>query len=242
MTEALVKHEDVDYLSRYAAEASSKLWVGSLVKFSKGDYLVGEAEAEVPLGSKFVAMVPSLMTGWLKWSDGHVVDNAMGLVDEGFVTPKREDLGDMVKEQWEQDGNGRPKDPWAKANYLILISPEDEQVFTFACGSKGGFSAIGELARAFAQHRRMYPSQMPVIELGASSYRHPEFGKVAIPTLKIAEWTESAPYMEILEAGKSGDAVEAEPKAKRISAKPKATPPSKAKDKKNGGKGHGVRF
>jgi hypothetical protein len=240
MTEALVKHEDVDYLSRYAAEASSKLWVGSLVKFSKGEYLVGENEIKVALGSKFVAMVPSLMSGWLKWSDGHVVDNAMGLVDEGFVTPKREDLGDMVKEQWEQDGNGRPKDPWAKANYLILISPEDKQVFTFACGSKGGFSAIGELARAFSQHRRMYPSQMPVIELGASSYRHPEFGKVAIPVLKIVEWTESEPFMAVLEAGKSGAAEEAEPKAKRVASKPKAVPP--AKKKKGGGKGHGIRF
>jgi hypothetical protein len=224
-----------DYFTKHANETASKLWVGTLMKFTKGDFVAGQNNKDVPLGSRFVAMMPGLMVGWLKWSDGHPVDNAMGLVSEGFTIAKRDTLGDNDKSQWEVDPNGRQKDPWARGNYLILVDAKSEEVYTFASGSKGGESAIGELCRAYGGHVKMYPTQVPVIEIGAGSYRNTTYRTdVDVPTFKIVDWVEEAAYMALVKAG-TAVAEEAGPATKRIAEKPKAK-------NANGRKGSKVRF
>jgi hypothetical protein len=70
---------------------------GKLLKFSKGDYLVGEDNDEVEEGTQYVANMDELMVGWIRWADGKPEDQIMGRVSEGYQPPKRNTLGDDDK-------------------------------------------------------------------------------------------------------------------------------------------------
>lgn len=64
--------------------------IGQLLKFSKGDYLYGAENDELPMGSKLIANMDQLLRGWIKWQENKPVEQVMGLVSEGFKIPKRE--------------------------------------------------------------------------------------------------------------------------------------------------------
>jgi hypothetical protein len=214
------------------------------LKFVKGDFMagVGEEEVEVPLGTRFVAMMPTMLNGWIKWSDGHPVAHEMGLVIEGFQAPKRDTLGDNDKALWEED-----RDPWQPSNYVVMFDAETKEMFSFATGSKGGRSALGELALRFFQNTKMSPTQVPVVEIGATAYKHQVYGKVHTPVFKVVEWVEQADYLSLLTA--AGD--EEEPEStkvtikksapRRIAVKPAVAAKANKANKKNNGK-RPVRF
>jgi hypothetical protein len=235
----------IDFFKGFGHETSSKMWVGQLLKFQKGDFVTGEEDTKVELGTRFIAMMPTTLDGWIKWEGGRPVAHEMGLVIEGFKSPKREALGDDDESEWEDDGNGKPRDPWARGNYVVFIDAETKDVYTFASGSKGGRSALGELALKYHQHAKMYPTQVPMVELGASSYKHPSFGKVHTPTFKIVEWVEQKEYLSLLTAAGDEDETEAtkvtvkKAAPKKITVKPAVA--AKAKGKANNGK-RPVRF
>jgi hypothetical protein len=232
----------IDIANRFARETSRKTWLGELLKFVKSDYLTRQDgdEIEIEPGTKMVAVMPSLFNGWIKWEDKRNVAQEMGYVFEGFMLPSRTALGDNEKGEWPQDEKGAPVDPWAR-NCLLAMVDENEKIYTFSTGSKGGLGAIGELVRAYGQHARQLPTQIPVIELNTTSYMHPIYKKVHTPVFKVIDWVEQGPFIALLNGG-GGDAVAEEPKAK-----PKATPrrempmPANAKAKKDGKK-HGMRF
>jgi hypothetical protein len=236
MSNELTTETAIDLLEQFTRETSSKMWVGELLKYVKGSFEVGKEEDVLEIGTKMVAIVPSMLNGWICWEDGKPVGHEMGLVVSGFRLPKREDLGDNEKTEWEKDEGGHPKDPWQR-NALMVMIDQEENIYTFSTGSKGGLSALGELVAAYCKHARMNPTQVPLIELGTSSYKHTDFGKVHTPVFKVVGWEEQAKFMALLNGG--GEKEE-EPKAKRISAKAKATPPA-TKGKKNAGKGHNIR-
>src|SRR6185503_20383716 len=58
--------------------------IGQLLKFSKGDYLYGQENDELPMGSKLIANMDQLLRGWIKWADNKPAEQVMGLVVEGF--------------------------------------------------------------------------------------------------------------------------------------------------------------
>jgi hypothetical protein len=239
MSNELTTETAIDFLEQFTRETSRKMWAGELLKYVKGEYQVGKEEMEVEIGTKMVAIVPTMINGWIKWEDRHPVAHNMGVVVEGFRLPKREDLGDPEEDgEWGKDDNGVARDPWQR-NALMVMIDEDDNIYTFSTGSKGGLSALGELVRAYCQHARMLPTQVPVIELQTSSYKHANtsYGKVHTPVFKVIGWEEQAKFMALLNgAGEKED----EPKAKRVSATPKATPP--AAKGKNAGKNHRIRF
>src|SRR2546426_814486 len=138
--EVTVKTENdpIDFFKGFHRETSGKVWVGTLLKFVKGDFFAGEDNDEVELGTRFVAMMPGLLNGWIKWEDGHPVTHEMGLVIEGFKAAKRDDLGDLDKSQWEE----KDRDPWQRGNYVAFVDAKTKEVYTFASGSKGGRSAL----------------------------------------------------------------------------------------------------
>jgi len=192
-----------NYFQSYGDQVSQKSIVGKLLKFSKGDYLVGEDNDEVEEGTQYVANMDELMVGWIRWSDSKPTDQIMGRVSEGYQAPRRSDLGDDDKSKWEVDEQGRERDPWQFSNYLILKTPGEageDALFTFTTSSRGGLNAIGELCKAYGKAMRQRPDELPIISLGVGSYQHSNkaFGRIKFPIFEVVGWAAKAEFAEAL--------------------------------------------
>jgi len=192
-----------NYFQSYGEQASQKSIVGKLLKFSKGDYLVGEDNDEVEEGTQYVANMEELMVGWIRWEDGKPTDQIMGRVAEGYQAPKRNTLGDDDKTKWEVDEQGRERDPWQFSNYLILKTPGesgDDHLFTFTTSSRGGLNAIGELCKAYGKAMRQKPDELPIISLEVGSYQHSNkaYGRIKFPIFDVKGWAPKAEFAEAL--------------------------------------------
>jgi hypothetical protein len=205
----------------YGNAATNNRIVGQLLKFSKGDYLAGQDETVIALGTKLVAIMDQLWIGWIKWRDGRPADHVMGLVSDGYIPPKRAELDDNDKATWETADDGQPRDPWQFSNYLVLIEPKEKVLYTFATATKGGLGAIGDLCKVYGKAMRGRPDDYPVIELGVGSYQHPNktYGRIKYPIfIKTSPpsafgWAAKAPLLNLLEGG-----VAAEPESDVIKA------------------------
>jgi hypothetical protein len=200
----LVKHDlHADPFAAYAKTVSNQHILGKLLKFSKGDYVAGENSDPVPLGTRFVANMDSLMAGWIKWADNRPVEHLMEAVAKGAIIPSRNTLGDNDQDAWELDENGKPRDPWQKANYILLLAEdgavEDDRavsdpthgLYTFTASSQGGLDAVAKVCQSYnLDMRRQRPDMYPVIELGADSYLHRNraFGRIKKPLLTVVDW------------------------------------------------------
>jgi hypothetical protein len=174
--------------AEYAASMNRRPFKGDLLKFDKGDYLAGQEEREIPLGTRFKVAMDYLLVGWVKWKDRTAVVHDMGLLIEGFVAKERSELGDTDQSQWPIGSDGKPIDPWAFTNYLPMIGDEDEEVYTFTTSSKGGINCIGLLCETYG--KKFPPDKDPIIEVQMSSYPHPEFGRVKYPVFKVVGETD----------------------------------------------------
>lgn len=193
-----------NWFEEYGERAAQRNIIGKLLKFSKGDYVVGDDE-DVPMGTELVANLDELMIGWVKWVDNRPEDTVMGKVAEGYKPEKRSDLGDTDPANWAIDAiSGQPRDPYQFTNYLLLKVPEaaaiDANLFTLATSSRGGIQAIGNLAKAYGQYLRQDPTVYPVVSLGVDSYNHPNkaFGRIKVPLLTIVRWEPKTMFVETL--------------------------------------------
>jgi hypothetical protein len=199
---ALVPAGERNYFESYGDQVSQKSIVGQLLKFSKGDYLAGENEEEVEPGTQLVANMDQFMVGWIKWVDNKPEQQIMGPIAEGFQPPRRNTLGDDDKTQWEEDTQGRPRDPWQFSNYVIMKEVgkpgNAENLYTFATSSKGGLNALGEVCKVYGKMMRTNGDQWPIVELGVDSYNHSnkEFGRIKVPVLKVVGWEDKAMFAE----------------------------------------------
>jgi len=146
------------------------------------------------------------MIGWVKWRDGKPVDMQMGRIAEGFIPPKRLELGDDDKDAWEIDDHDRPRDPWRLTNYLMLKDPEGTRLFTFTTSSQGGIDAVGKLIGIYGKLLRQRPDEFPLIALGVRSYKHRNkaFGKIFAPMFEIVGWVPKAEFTDALAAAHQG--------------------------------------
>jgi hypothetical protein len=198
---------------QYSDAASRSRIIGKLLKFSKGEYLAGQDSEEIPEGTHLVVNMDELLVGWQKWEGGKPADSEMGRVAEGFRPPKRADLGDLDESRWETDDRGQPRDPWQLTNIAILKDPDGDQIYTFATSSKGGVSAIGELAGAYGKAMRQRPDEYPVIALNVRSYKHPNknYGKIFTPKFDIVGWAPKISFDGALDAANTEAAEEEAP-------------------------------
>jgi hypothetical protein len=164
--------------------------VGELLKFAKGDYLAGQDSREIPIGTRLVANMDSLETGWVCWQDGRPAEYRMGLVVEHFTPAWRKDLGDLDKNLWVRDEKGEPRDPWQRTENIQFADPSDGKIYTFSTSSVGGRNALRDLCTDYANKRRQHPNEHPVIELGVDSYQHSnkQLGRIKTPTFVIVGW------------------------------------------------------
>jgi len=181
----------------YADRTDTQMWLGALLKFTKGDYLVGRDGEECP-EKELVALMLGQMCGWIRWQDNYPVEHVMGLLMEGYVPPARETLNHRDQAQWELDNNGKPRDPWQQGVYLPMISINAEVVYTFATTSDGGRRrAIAPLCREYGSHIRQHPDEVPIIGLEQDSYMHPDrsIGRVKYPLFPVKRWVKAEPYL-----------------------------------------------
>ncbi len=189
-----------NYFEQYGSIAAQTAITGTLIKFSKGDWLLGPDEEPLDVGTQFTAVMSELQIGWIKWVDSKPEEQIMGKVAEGFQPPRRKDLGDTDDTEWDVDSQGRPRDPWQFSNHLVLRKvgtdgADEDDLYTFATSSRGGINAIGELCKAYGKQFRQRAGQFPIIELGVDSYVHSnkEYGRIKIPLLKLVDWEAIAP-------------------------------------------------
>jgi len=210
MSQTVSTLEGRNAFEAYSEAASRTKIVGKLLKFSKGEYLAGQDNNEVEEGTKLIANMDELMIGWQKWEDGKPSDTQLGRVADGFRPPSRSSLGDTDESVWERDDRGAPRDPWQLTNYLILKEAEGDQVFTFTTSSKGGVSAIGELAGAYGKAMRQRPDEYPIVALNVRSYKHSNkaYGKIFTPKFDVVGWTPKSSFDGVIDA--ANNAVEEE--------------------------------
>lgn len=175
----------------------------SFLKFVKGEFKYGADDETLPIGTRLIPNMAELKAGYIKWKDGEPIDEQMRCIVEG-PPPSRDDCGDTDRNDWDVDPNGVVIDPWQLTNMLPFKSPETGEEFVFTTGSKGGVGAVGKLSMSFGRQHDKREGQLPIVELGASSYRHKTYGEVHVPVLRIVDWLSEADLV----AGKTESAIE----------------------------------
>jgi hypothetical protein len=104
----------------YGAAMRQRHWIGRLLKYDKGDYLAGQEDELIPLGTQLAACMDTLSVGWVIWEDGRAIEHHMGLVIDRFKAPPRSALGYLDKNLWALDAMGNPRDPAQFTNYLVV--------------------------------------------------------------------------------------------------------------------------
>src|SRR5262249_632065 len=171
-----------DAFADLADKVSPKFIQGELLRFTKGDYIAGEKDEIIPLGTKMVVAMDSLQQGWVRWENGKPVEHHMVLVKNGEPIKRRTELGYDDRSAWDKDSGGEPRDPWQITYYLPMMD-ETMQVFTFTTTSRGGANAIGGVCRSYSRSLQAHAKEFPVIELQCNSYEHSkrEFGRIKYP-------------------------------------------------------------
>lgn len=187
---AVAPHGAYDPYAAYGEQATASR---TYVTFKNGEYLYGQEDEEIPLGTRFVANMTGLRVGWKRWFQGRVTDELLDLLVDCKPPKKRHELGDLDQALWEKDDRGQPRDPWQFTNELALKGLATGEAFIFATSSKGGIGAIGELCKQYGALYRQKPGMAPVIELSADSYQHRTYGKTYFPVLKLVDWVPDAP-------------------------------------------------
>lgn len=168
--------------------------LGDMLKFSKGEWVYGRDNLEMPEDLKLLAGAHLIEVGWICWLQGKPSDVAMGRIGEGFVIPRRAELGMTNSLEWprsEQDSDyGKPRDPWQHASGMPLVG-SNGHLYTFVTGSKGGEAALKALAKVYGKRVRQHPEEIPVVVLATDSYRHPnkQLGKIWTPLFQIIGWS-----------------------------------------------------
>lgn len=162
-----------------------------ILKFTKGDWMVGQDNEDVPAGTKLAADVMNAEWGWVRWHDSKPVERRMVLVASGQQPPSRDALGHEDKQLWRVGSDGRAQDPWQKTIEIpVRELTGDRREFLLAGSSKGFEGGCKALFNSFGKEMRENMGKVPVISLGVSKYKHsnPEYGIIKTPEMTLVEW------------------------------------------------------
>jgi hypothetical protein len=173
---------------REAANEEQGASFGTLLKFVKGDWLIGEEQEPVAPTATFIVNMEEYWRGWIKWLDKEPVDHRIGRVVDRHRVHLREELGDLDQSRWETDANGVPRDPWQRVSYLVMRNTSNDDIVTFTSTSDGGRKAVAKLADRYDRLRRKHLGKMPVVALTQRSYPHAKYGKVLTPKFNVVGW------------------------------------------------------
>jgi hypothetical protein len=140
-------------------------------------------------GTQWVARPDWMFHGWTMRWDGRIRDYRLGYVADRYQPPPRDELGYQDRELWEIWNKKR--DPWTLQWSLPLFNGVSGEEVVFSTDTLGGRDALAALLQAFADRADSNPDDgkiLPIVELGTSSYQHPDRGKIQIPVLDIIGW------------------------------------------------------
>jgi hypothetical protein len=184
--------------------------VGRLLKYSKGDYSVGDTP--IAYGHRFIAHMDSILNGWIRWEDNKPQQHVMGRIKDFYQVPPRSSLGFDDQDLWEVDDRNEPRDPWQRSYYIVLKSApgydipvefsnnpdgedeirghDDGTLFTFPASSTGSIGAVNRLIERYAELKAQHPDDWPIIAIGSSSYAHKikSYGRVKFPVFTVVGW------------------------------------------------------
>jgi hypothetical protein len=156
-----------------------------LLLFKKGDWTAGP-DAIGMNGRRLVALVDETMYGWSRWENKRATDYIVGRVADRYRPPRRSELGDTDKSVWDFD-----KDPWQLGYFLPLADPDKAQLYIYATSTRGGKDAVANVLEAYADFiEQEKAAKLPLIELSADHYKHPEFDRVEVPVFEIMGWVD----------------------------------------------------
>jgi hypothetical protein len=201
-TELMTTTASEDYLAELArfrdtaADNSRVSFFGKIMRFRKGEWLLGQEKEKVPDRSRWIAIMAEARHGWIKWTtvtleDGtpkRVPVHTIGKIVDGYQPPARPLLGDMDQSKWKLGLNDKPEDPLKKVVYLPLLSQNGEKVMTFTTNTPTGLPRFWQLMEKYAWIGKKHLGQYPIIELRASGYDDRRYGWVQVPDFEIVGW------------------------------------------------------
>ena len=192
------RKEKLERLVQYGKSASAGRGsiVGKLLRFTKGEWLAGQDDEEIAVGTKVILNPDSLMAGWTRWEANKPAEQDMGPVIEGFQPKLRSALGWDDKTDWEEDTSGQKRDPWQFGNQVLMKGTgKNGDIYTFVTTSKGGIGVLGKLIEDAANKSMERDNDdFPIITLGKDFYMHPTYKKVFIPLFEIVGWSAASSF------------------------------------------------
>jgi hypothetical protein len=184
----------------YARSLAVRAYIGLLLLFKKGDFVLGTGDQEKVLapGTIAIAVVPSSQVGWKKFIGG-VPNDHIFVPATRLQLPTRRALGDNDFSLWEVREDGRAKDPWQSTRTMAMVI--DDEVCTFSTTSAGGKGFIADLVEQYGLAiERGVTGKLPKIELTVGSYLHKNrsYGRIKIPTFKLLDWVSDAKYLALI--------------------------------------------
>jgi hypothetical protein len=192
-----VKTGDVtDYLTEFVGLG------GTAIKFDgkTGKFVRTQDGTPLPENLELVCLFTHAEGGWIRFNGkGNPPDTRMGPIFNGFMPPRREELGDLDESQWPTGLSGRAEDPW-QHQIRLPFADKDGEAFVFQTTSVTGRRAVGNLLSHCNRMAKKEPDLWPVVQLrvGGFNHRDDRIGWVPVPTFAIVG---KAPRDDI-EAGK----------------------------------------
>jgi hypothetical protein len=162
---------------------------GEELRFEQvGKFRAGAHEIEIPLGTKFVAIVPSLRVGWVKWREGFEEEIASemhwGLIGDYYKLPSRAQLGETDPACWKYPD----QDPWQEVDTMALMECKSGKAFTFVAATGDELKAIRRLAVIYGDMVCIDKTLLPIVALRTRSEQR---GMLQLhrPFFEVVNWT-----------------------------------------------------
>jgi hypothetical protein len=172
-----------DYLKEFGVGPG-----GTLIKFGKdGRFVKTQDDSPIADGTEAVAICDLAEGGWIKFNGkGNPPERVMGLIAQGYLPPKREELGDLDQSRWQEGLDGKPTDPWQHQVTLPLLTKDDE-LLLFATTSLSGRRAVMKVLQHYARMQKRDADHYPVVQLKISGFQHRDdrIGWVKTPAFAI---------------------------------------------------------
>jgi hypothetical protein len=179
----------VDPFAAYGAKHRSTGGANFLSFHRSGEWLYGQNDTVLPLGTKLAANMTGMRVGWRKWHARQVVDDRTMLLIEQVPLEARAALGDLDEQLWELSPEGKSRDPWVLTNILELADTRTGASYLYTTSSRGGQGCIANLCETYSKLGRQQPAgYTPVVEIDNDSYTHQAYGKTYVPVLTIVGW------------------------------------------------------
>ncbi|WNL50685.1 hypothetical protein RPALISO_98 [Ruegeria phage RpAliso] len=191
-----------DFANPFAA-AGAGAGATTYMKFTgaTGDFTYGQDDEEMPHGTEMAGDIMNSKWVWTFWWEGEVLEtrettvaqDPMGYENEPDDLPEDYD-GDMTLEEIraeQADRSSNFMDGWSCQAVLGLreIGGEAEE-FTLRLNKGVALNAFRALLASFGRQFKFKQGLVPIVELGARSYKSKVkgVGKRYTPVLKISDW------------------------------------------------------